>query len=159
MLFDFHAKTERLAVLRIEPDGRHRIELRTLQGQVLGEIPADFLPILSHWSPDGSTIAFDSNDGLLYLFHPGDTGPKVVFADAALQAGFCEWAADGNRLVFSAYDRVLETPPNIYCLALDSGRAFQLTDDPKTVDRFPHWSPSGQWVAFQRQFLDEPELP
>jgi dipeptidyl aminopeptidase/acylaminoacyl peptidase len=33
-----------------------------------------------------------------------------------------------------------------------------LTNDANTVDRFPHWSPSGQWVAFQRQFLDEPEL-
>lgn len=158
MLFDMHAKTERLAVLRSEPDGRHKIYLRTLQGQPLGEIPAELLPLVPHWSPDGSTVAFHSNDGLLYLHHLGDATPTVVFADSSLVAGFCEWAADGNRLVFSAYDKVLHTSPNIYCLALDTGRALQLTNDAKTVDRFPHWSPSGQWVAFQRQFLDEPEL-
>ncbi len=159
MLFDIHAETERLAILRREPDGRHMIELRTLQGQTLGEIPAELLPLEPHWSPDGSTVAFGSNDGLLYIHHLGETGPKVVFANPSLQAGFCEWAADGNRLVFSAYDKVLGTPPSIYCLALDTGQALRLTNDAKTVDRFPHWSPSGQWVAFQRQFLDEPELP
>lgn len=158
MLFDIHAETERLAVLRSEPDGRHKIFLRTLQGQTLGEIPAELLPLEPHWSPDGSTVAFGSNDGLLYLHRLGDANPTVVFSDSSLVAGFCEWAKDGNRLVFSAFDKVLRTPPSIYCLALDTGRALQLTNDPKTVDRFPHWSPSGQWVAFQRQFLDEPEL-
>jgi dipeptidyl aminopeptidase/acylaminoacyl peptidase len=158
MLFDLHAETERLAVLRSEPDGRHKIELRTLQGQTLGEIPAELLPLEPHWSPDGSTVAFGSNDGLLYLHRLGDANPTVVFADSSLVAGFCEWAMDGNRLVFSAHDKVLRTPPSIYCLALDTGRALQLTNDANTVDRFPHWSPSGQWVAFQRQFLDEPEL-
>lgn len=158
MLFDIHAKTERLAVLRSEPDGRHKIFLCTLQGQTLGEIPAELLPLEPHWSPDGSTIAFGSNDGLLYLHRLGDSSPKVVFTNPSLQAGFCEWAMDGKRLVFSAYDKVLRTPPSIYCLALDTGRTLQLTNDANTVDRFPHWSPSGQWVAFQRQFLDEPEL-
>lgn len=158
MLFDLHAKTERLAILRSEPDGRHRIELRTLQGQMFGEVAAEFLPLGPHWSPDGSTVAFGSNDGLLYIHRPGEPGPKVVIANPSLQAGFCEWAADGNRLVFSAYEKHMHTPPNIFCLALDTGQTLQLTSDAKTVDRFPHWSPSGQWVAFQRQFLDEPEL-
>jgi alpha-beta hydrolase superfamily lysophospholipase len=40
-----------------------------------------------------------------------------------------------------------------------TGGTRRLTDDPRRVDRFPHWSPSGQWVAFQRQDLDEPEIP
>lgn len=161
MLFDIHAETERLAILRSEPDGRHKIFLRTLQGQTLGEIPAELLPLEPHWSPDGSTVAFGSNDGLLYLHRLGDTSPTVIFANASLQAGFCEWAADGNRLVFSAYDydKMLGIPPNIYCLELNTGETRQLTNDVETVDRFPHWSPSGQWVAFRRQFLDEPELP
>lgn len=159
MLIDIHAETERLAILRSAPDGGHKISLRTLRGQTLGEIPAELLPLAPQWSPDGSTVAFGSNDGLLYIHRPGEPGPKVVFANPSLQAGFCEWAADGNRLVFSANDTAQRTPPNIYCLALDSGQTLQLTDDPATVDRFPHWSPSGQWVTFQRQFLDEPGTP
>ena len=35
----------------------------------------------------------------------------------------------------------------------------RLTDDDNAVDRFPVWSPSGHWVAFQRQYLDEPNRP
>lgn len=104
-------------------------------------------------------MAFGSDDGLLYLHRLGDANPTVVFADPSLQAGFCQWAADGNRLIFSAYDKVSGIPPNIYCLELDTGEIRQLTNDPKAVDRFPHWSPSGEWVAFRRQFVDEPELP
>jgi len=37
-LFDLHAESERLAVLKSDPDGRYKIELRTLQGETLGEI-------------------------------------------------------------------------------------------------------------------------
>jgi dipeptidyl aminopeptidase/acylaminoacyl peptidase len=110
MLFDLHAETERLAVLRSDRDSRHKIELRTLQGQTLAEIPAELLPLEPHWSPDGSTVAFGSNDGLLYLHRLGETSPKVVFTNPSLQAGFCEWAADGNRGVF-AYDTAQHTHP------------------------------------------------
>lgn len=157
--FDFHAETERLAVLRRDSDGQLWIELRTLQGHTLGEITAEFLSQNLHWSPDGSTVAFDSNDGLLYLHRLGEASPNVVIAKHPLHAGFCEWAADGTRLVFSAYDSAALTPPNIYYLALGTGQTFQLTHDVKTVNRFPHWSPSGQYVAFHRQHLDEPEVP
>jgi hypothetical protein len=158
-LFDLHAESGRLALRKSDSGGYGGIELRTLQGQLLGEIPADFLPQEPHWSFNGLSIAFGSNEGLLYTYQPGDPKPAVVFANPSLNAGFCEWAADGSRLVFSAYDKLQGTPPNLYCLALDTGSVNQLTSGDKTVDRFPHCSPSGQWVAFQRQFLDEPEIP
>lgn len=157
LLFDLHTDTERLALLRNASDGRYKIELRTLQGQMLGEIPDELLPQEAHWSPDGTTLAFSGNDGVLYMYRLGDARPEIIFANPSFQAGFCEWFDDG--LVFSAYDKVLHTPPNIYALKLDTGQAVQLTNDPNAVDRFPHESPSGQWVAFRRQFLDEPELP
>jgi dipeptidyl aminopeptidase/acylaminoacyl peptidase len=158
-LFDFHAESERLAVWRKDQDGRYRIELRTLLDQPLGEIPADLLPLGPRWSPDGSTLAFFGNDGLLYIYRLGEPNPQTVFSDPNLQAGFCAWAEGGKQLVFSAYNPVQSIPPSIYSLEQDSGRVRQLTDDPRAVDRFPHPSPSGQWVAFRRQFLDEPELP
>jgi dipeptidyl aminopeptidase/acylaminoacyl peptidase len=102
MLIDMHAGSGRVAVLRADPDGRPWLELRTLAGQVLGEVPHQFLPLMPHWSPDGSAVAFGSNDGRLYVYRLGEAAPQLVYSDAALQAGFCEWAPDGKRLVFSA---------------------------------------------------------
>jgi dipeptidyl aminopeptidase/acylaminoacyl peptidase len=159
VLADIHARSGRLAVLRHDLSGKQWLELRTLAGRVLGEIAHEFLALMPHWSPDGSTVAFGSNDGRLYLYRLGEAVPQVVFTSPELQAGFCEWAADGNRLVFSAYGRATELTPNIYTLDTHTGRTLQLTHNPRMVDRFPHWSPSGQWVAFQRQDLDEPEIP
>jgi hypothetical protein len=40
-----------------------------------------------------------------------------------------------------------------------TGRTLQLTDNPRMIGRFPHWSPSGEWVAYHRQDIDEPEIP
>lgn len=197
-LVDVHAGSGRLAVLRNDLTGKQWLELRTLAGQVLGEVAHEWLPLMPHWSPDGSAVAFGSNDGRLYIYRLGEAGyrqddarpgrsirhreggsddtrradasplrsagiggtaPQVVFADDALQAGFCEWAPDGERLVFSAYGREPRFPPNIYTLDVRTGRTRQLTEAARMVDRFPHWSPSGQWLAFQRQDLDEPEIP
>ncbi len=78
MLFDLHAETERLAILRSEPDGRHKISLRTLQGQPLGEIPADLLPLEPHWSPDGSAIAFHADDTHGLMRHRDEIHGRVL---------------------------------------------------------------------------------
>ncbi len=158
LLADIHARSGRLAVLRSDVNGQQWLELRTLAGQVLGEVPPQFLPLMPHWSPDGSAVACGGNDGRLCVYRLGEA-PQVVYSDPQLKAGFCEWAPDGSQLVFSAYGRDPQFPPNLYTLDPSSNRPLQLTDHPRMVDRFPHWSPSGQWVAFQRQDLDEPEIP
>ena len=162
MLHDMglHASSGRLALSRSNLYGRTWIELRTVQGEVIGEIGPGYLPRSPRWSPDGTQVAFTChNGGPLYLYSPGDTEPRVVFEDPFLLPGFCEWSPSGRELVFSAYDSRTLVPPDIYCLHLDTGQAAKLTDLPSAVDRFPLWSPSGQWIAFHRQHLEEPERP
>src|SRR4051794_32887440 len=110
-LANIHTGSGRLAVLRSDLDGKRWLELRTLAGRVLGEIPHEFLPQMPHWSPDGSTLAFGTNDGRLCLYRLGEAVPQVIYSRPGFQAGFCEWAADGNRLVFSAYSPAAQLRP------------------------------------------------
>lgn len=49
-------------------------------------------------------------------------------------------------------------PPNIYSYDINRTQLIQLTSG-ETVDRFPKWSPSGQYVAFLCQILNEPNMP
>ena len=157
--FDLHANSRRLAVRKADLQGSVYLELRIAQGEIAGEINNAFLPNAPRWSPDGSRIAFGSNDGLLYVYTVGDAAPEIVFQRESLQAGFPEWSPGGGSLAFSAWRRTSHDPPNIHLLDLRTGLTTQLTDDDNAVDRFPVWSPSGHWVAFQRQYLDEPDRP
>ncbi|MXZ25671.1 MAG: hypothetical protein F4Y80_12590, partial [Caldilineaceae bacterium SB0665_bin_21] len=155
--FDLHANSRRLAVRKADLQGSVYLELRIAQGEIAGEINNALLPNAPRWSPDGSRIAFGSNDGLLYVYTVGDAAPEIVFQRESLQAGFPEWSPGGGSLAFSAWEQASHGPPNIHLLDLRTGLTTQLTDDVNTVDRFPVWSPSGRWVAFQRQYLDEVE--
>ena len=157
--FDLHADSQYLAVRKADFRGTVCLELRTAQGEIVGEIENALLPNAPRWSPDGSRIAFSGNDGPLYLYTVGDAAPEIVFRDEALQAGFPEWSPKGSSLVFSAFGRASHSPPNIYLLDLQTRLTTRLTNDDNAVDRFPVWSPSGRWVAFKRQFLDEPGRP
>ena len=157
--FDLHPNSERLAVRKVDFQGRVCLELWIAQGEIVGRIDNAFLPNAPRWSPDGSRIAFGSNDGLLYLYTIGDAAPDVVFRHESLQAGFPEWSPGGSSLAFSAWEHAKHAPPNIHLLDLRTGLTTRLTDDDNAVDRFPVWSPSGHWVAFQRQYLDEPDRP
>ena len=155
--FDYHVQANMLALLRSGLMRSNWIELGDLRGEIVGKVGSEFLPLVPRWSPDGSRIAFGSNDGLIYLYSLGDAVPEILIGIEDLEAGFPEWSPDGTRLVFSAYDRETHAPPNIYCLELATGEVKQLTASDDEVDRFPFWSPSGEWIAFRRQHLGDPE--
>lgn len=109
--FDLHPNSGLLAVRRADFQGSVRLELQTAQGEIVGEIDNVFLPNAPRWSPDGSRIAFGSNDGLLYLYTVGDAAPKIVFRHKSLQAGFPEWSPEGSSLAFSAWEQASQGPP------------------------------------------------
>ena len=69
--FDLQPSSGRLAVRQANFQGRVRLELWTAQGEIVSKIDNVFLPNAPRWSPDGSRIAFGSNDGLLYLYTIG----------------------------------------------------------------------------------------
>ncbi|MBN1349243.1 PD40 domain-containing protein [candidate division KSB1 bacterium] len=157
--FDLHAKSKLFAVLSWDWDSTERIEIRSTTKKLIAEIPSWYLPIHIRWSPDGSQLAFGSNDGCLYLYNLEDGKIHLIYKDSRLQAGFVEWSPDGQQLVYSARDRETLIPPDIYCIDPITKRTTQLTDNAKEVDRYPQWSPSGEYVVFHRQHLNEPERP
>jgi dipeptidyl aminopeptidase/acylaminoacyl peptidase len=149
--FDYHPLTHHFAILREHPLRGAFLSLLAHTGQELAEIAPYYLPLTPRWSPDGERIAFAGNDGVLYQYQLEWQTPKPVFQDPVLQAGFCEWSPDGRQLVFSAFPTDVLSPPNIYLLDVDTGQVKTITDDSKSVDRFPQWSPDGKWIAFQRE--------
>jgi dipeptidyl aminopeptidase/acylaminoacyl peptidase len=149
--FDYHPLTHRFAIQREHPLRGAFLSLLTHTGQELAEIAPYYLPLTPRWSPDGERIAFAGNDGVLYQYRLEWQTPKPVFQDPVLQAGFCEWSPDGRQLVFSAFPKDIISPPNIYLLDVNTDQIKAITSDPKTVDRFPQWSPHGKWIAFHRE--------
>jgi dipeptidyl aminopeptidase/acylaminoacyl peptidase len=148
--FDYHSPTRRFAILTDHPIHGRTISLLSGDGKELGRVPTSYLPLTPRWSPDGEMIAFGGNDGVLYLYHPGQPSPLPIFNDPGFLASFCEWAPDGQRLVFSAHDRT-GNPPDIYTLNIHTREVRAVTNNRGTVDRFPRWSPDGKWIAFHRE--------
>lgn len=160
--FDFHEATETAVLLRSLRDGANElVVINTENNLKIGHVDYRYLPLGPRISPEGRRIAFFSNNGLLFV-HDIDAGEsKILFESQFLQAGFCEWSSCGTQICFSAYkvNNHQHTPPNIYKISVDNQKVLQLTSNDKTVDRFPQWSPCGKYIAFQRQFLHEPQLP
>ncbi len=95
------------------------------------------------WSPDGSTIAFESiDDQMLYLVDVG--GPTIGTPRLLGPSGAgSSWSSDGERIAYFA-DR--KGNVDIYTVAIDGSDVERLTRD-EAVDHSPRWSPDGR-IAF-----------
>ena len=116
---------------------------------------------MPRWSPDGSRIAFLSDDGtgMNVYWVPPTGGARRKIAQTHLQyldrftsigaVGSQPWSPDGRRLVFSRLE-----PTNsvaLWTADIESGQEARLTSPPAGAsDWRGAWSHDGKWIAFNR---------
>lgn len=115
----------------------------------------------SRVSPDGATLLYIieelvPNEGIVNNLHlwsaaSGSTILKIDNVDGA------DWSPDGTRIAYLSYPRAALDPQNVMLYIYD--RATGLSTKVPTAKLAalhevniysPRWSPSGQWLAFQR---------
>lgn len=113
-------------------------------------------------SPDGSTFLYNIEEFIegegvtntLYLWSLAteSTTFKLDWVDGA------DWSPDGTRIAFVSYPRAIRDEPD-YVMLYVYDRGTGLVSEVPTARlrtlhevniHAPRWSPSGQWIAFQR---------
>jgi TolB protein len=102
------------------------------------------------WSPDGSQIAFTTNEtdlrqDIWVMDADGSDPLQLTFTNGIFDA-FPEWAPDGSKIAFSS-DR--EAGHHIWVMDPDGSDPTRLTSGNKAHER-PDWSPDGSTIAFSR---------
>lgn len=103
------------------------------------------------WSPDGTQIAWFSDEGGAYGLNVADqfgNDPRRYDFDDATFYYLPEWSPDGTRLAFT------DTDYRVLILDLESGDLTHVD-----TDRFAHpersmnpvWSPDSRWIAYSRR--------
>jgi hypothetical protein len=95
------------------------------------------------WSPDGSWIAFGTQDQYLSLIHPDGTGlvkPFVDVGNAPINAVFGpSWSPDGNWIVFGTVFQGVAG--SLYMVMPDGSNLTQVQGDTKGA-AFVNWGPA-----------------
>ena len=107
---------------------------------------AEFYNYEPSWSPDGTRIAFASNQS-------GGTEVWVMNADGSGQTNISNspdrdeqpsWSPDGTRIAFTS---IRDDNAEIYVMDADGSGQTNITNNP-SFDGSPSWSPDGTRIAF-----------
>jgi TolB protein len=104
------------------------------------------------WSPDGKRLIFSSargnaspDDFDVWLMNADGTEPRRVTSGTDVDT-YASWSPDGKRIVMR---RVIDGDNNeVFVMDADGSNARNLTNDPRSYDGWPQWSPDGAWIVF-----------
>jgi Tol biopolymer transport system component len=123
----------------------YAIYLMSADGSEVTDLTSD-LPELQgtsqgnpHWSPDGTRLAFDNDDGLYIVNADGSGLTKVA------GGGFPTWSPDGTRIAFLAASK--GGGNEIRIANADSTGEMTVTEGGGSLD-LPAWSPDGSRIAY-----------
>ena len=102
------------------------------------------------WSPEGRRLAFQSDrdgDFELYIYDLDTMSTRQVTFNSCADYG-PTWSPDGSRLVYYANCNSAEDQREIFVVDVDGSDIDQITDYGDHNNRFPVWSPDGNWITF-----------
>ena len=104
------------------------------------------------WSPDGTTIAFNSNQGDAGNFKvftvPASGGASTQLTPDSLFVAGCDWSPDGKQIVFYAQSWGYD----LWTVSFPDGRLTRLPTGGKYYLGYPKYSPNGSRIAVEGGF-------
>jgi TolB protein len=98
------------------------------------------------WSPDGNRLAYDATTlpkkGIWLVDSDGSTHKHLGLGR------YPDWSADGEHLVYEGPPGTSESGPQLWTADTSATDSTQLTNNEFVNNRYPAWSPNGDWIAW-----------